>query len=162
MIQFGNHRPNWIRCALSAFLSIVTASFTLAAEVNKNIAALASPDITIPPMARHRTTPEFSFPTISGQRNWRGWRSNLSAARFAAASGRWKLCSMRRGALPFSRKPSCHRRAPHRIRQSRNHHRREQSFAHSGVRHVLLPPRRMEALLHVVRSSSSSPLIRTQ
>ena len=33
---------------------------------------------------------------------------------------------------------------------------REQSIAHSGVRHALLPPRQMEALLHVARSSSSS------
>ena len=31
-------------------------------------------------------------------------------------------------------------RAPPRIRQSRSCHRREQSFAHSGVRHALLPP----------------------
>ena len=31
-------------------------------------------------------------------------------------------------------------RAPRRIRQSRSCHRREQSFAHSGVRHALLPP----------------------
>jgi hypothetical protein len=35
---------------------------------------------------------------------------------------------------------SCAEEAPHPIRQSRSHHRREQSFAHSGVRHALLPP----------------------
>ena len=48
-------------------------------------------------------------------------------------------------------------RAPRRIRQSRSCHRREQSFAHSGVLHALLPPAGDGALLHVGRSSSSSP-----
>ena len=45
---------------------------------------------------------------------------------------------MRGGALPlfFSNTG----RAPRHIRQSRSYHWREQSFAHSGVRHALLPP----------------------
>ena len=52
--------------------------------------------------------------------------------------------------------------APRHIRQSRSCHRREQSFAHSGVRHALLPPVGDGALLHVGRSSSSLPLFLTQ
>ena len=54
-----------------------------------------------------------------------------------SSRGRWKLCSMRRGASSSSHLLE---EAPHRIRQSRSYHRREQSFTHSGVRHALLPP----------------------
>gem|GEM_PF-6413039 len=58
---------------------------------------------------------------------------------------------------PFTAQPRL--RAPPRIRQSRSCHRREQSFAHSGVRHALLPPAGDGALLHVGRSSSSSSFL---
>jgi hypothetical protein len=65
-----------------------------------------------------------------------------SAARSAAASRGWKLCSMRCGALPLSRSsvssPSPHRSAPHPAEPEPP--RREQSVVHSGVRHALLPP----------------------
>ena len=88
-----------------------------------------------------------------------------------AASRGWHSCNSRREVVSPTRiqnsrqdrnssSSSCTGRAPRHIRQSRSCHRREQSFAHSGVRHALLPPAGDGALLHVGRSSSSSSFLR--
>ena len=77
----------------------------------------------------------FSFASQNHSRRWRqvGGPRRVSPTDLMAAK--------RGGRLFFSSLTAQPRlRAPRRIRQSRSYHRREQSFAHSGVRHALLPP----------------------
>jgi hypothetical protein len=73
-----------------------------------------------------------------------------------SSAGKWGQGANLDKITPFHIRGTTALRAPPRIRQSRSCHRREQSFAHSGVRHALLPPAGDGALLHVGRSSSSS------
>jgi len=81
-----------------------------------------------------------------------------SAARSAAASGRWSSAPC--GAELFLFLVT--EEDPHRIRQSRNRHWRQQSLPQSATLRAvwsaaaLLPPAADGALLHAVRSSSSS------
>jgi hypothetical protein len=65
-------------------------------------------------------------------------RALRSAACSAAAVG--DGCSAPCGAELFFLRDVTREDAPHRIRQSWSCRGREQSFAHSGVRHALLPP----------------------
>jgi hypothetical protein len=68
-------------------------------------------------------------------------RALRSAARSAAAMRRMEaLLHAGRSSSSFPHFSFLAFAAPRPIRQSRSYHRREQSVAHSGVRHALLPP----------------------
>ncbi len=89
---------------------------------------------------------------------WRQQSFAQSGVRHAMLPPARDGCSAPCGAELFL--SSCAGRTPPHIRQSRSCPRREQSFAQSGVRHALLPPAVDGALLHGVRSSSSSQITR--
>ena len=76
--------------------------------------------------------------SFAGQNHSRRWRQVGGPRRVSPTVLK---AAKRGGRLFFSSLTAQPRlRAPRHIRQSRSCHRREQSFAHSGVRHALLPP----------------------